>query len=261
MFSLLDRLTASSGGAQEFTSSGTFIVPEGVNKIWITACGGGASGSSYYTSGTDYIDGGAGGNGGEAIVKKPFNVSPGEVINITIGAGGASVSSGKGKAGENTIIGNLVTLLGGAAPTGELIGNLTGREGGGRGGFGPIRDAGRKGENGILGKGGMGGGETWAYYYDASDTTSMFVESGTRWVSEANYSGGGGGGSLGNGGNGALYIRIGSAGYQYYKATAGTKGGGGGGGLYMSTGSSTAGTLVTYYASGAGGKGYCLIEW
>lgn len=265
MFSLLDRLSASSGGAQEFIDSGTFIVPEGVYKIWVTACGGGASGSSYGGNSTYGYPGGAGGNGGEAIVKKPFNVSPGEIINITIGAGGASVSSGIGKAGGNTIIGNLVTLLGGPAPAGTISPNDVCREGAGRGGKGYQNGEGGDGEDGIMGKGGRGAGRAWCYYYDSSFTTNVYADTGVLWINDNSEAAGGGGGSLGNGGNGACYKYLGyfdsKTNYKYYKATAGTKGGGGGGGYYMSTGTSSDGNLVTYYASGAGGKGYCLIEW
>ena len=44
-------------GTQTFTKNGTFTVPDGVTKIWITACGGGGGGGAGSESG------GAGGDG------------------------------------------------------------------------------------------------------------------------------------------------------------------------------------------------------
>ena len=115
-FASLDKMV--QGGVQEFTSNGTFTVPKGVFKILITACAGGEGGSTSRI----VITGGAtaaqsrGGDGGEWIFKKAFNVAPNDEISITVGSGGQS-----GGAGGNTIIGNLITLLGGG-----VSGNMSG---------------------------------------------------------------------------------------------------------------------------------------
>ena len=41
-----------------FTSNGTFVVPEGVTKIYVTGCGGGGGGARYSGGGSN---GGSGG--------------------------------------------------------------------------------------------------------------------------------------------------------------------------------------------------------
>lgn len=115
-FASLDKMV--QGGVQEFTSNGTFTVPKGVFKILITACAGGEGGS---TSRIEIVGGATalqsrGGDGGEWIFKKAFNVAPNDEISITVGSGGQS-----GGAGGNTIIGDLITLLGGG-----VSGNMSG---------------------------------------------------------------------------------------------------------------------------------------
>jgi hypothetical protein len=100
---------SSSGGVQTFTEDGTFTVPAGVTKILVTACAGGASCS--WVSGASYA---AGGQGGACIYKKAFQVTPGQEIPITVGKGGIFEAVTGGVAGNPTVVGNLVTLPGGA---------------------------------------------------------------------------------------------------------------------------------------------------
>lgn len=147
------------GGSQTFTASGTFTVPPGVTKIYVTACGGGAGGSSA----TDSISGNGGG-GGDYIFKKPYWVTPNETIQITVGKGGISNTSG-----ESTIIGRLVVLPGGVS---SYV-----KENGGNGGL---------------------GGSSISYPFRGGDTP--YGKGGG--VNRNTDSGGGGGASLGNGGNG-----------------------------------------------------------
>lgn len=108
-FSSLDKMI--KGGVKRFTENGTFTVPNGVYKILITACAGGQRG--------DYKPNppARGGQGGEWVFKSPYIVSPGDSISITVGEGGTNSSS----LGGNTIIGSLLTLLGGG-----VSGNITG---------------------------------------------------------------------------------------------------------------------------------------
>ena len=211
-------------GVQEFTANGTFVVPEGVYMIWVTAAGGGGGGGgSSYTSGSTkvYKSGGGGGGGGACISRRPFAVIPGTSINITIGAagsaGGADADGGKG---GSTVIGSLITLVGGAAGV-----------------------AGSNGRHG--GQGGDGGGFGGSGYYSGSENGLALVGSngviGSAGLTPS-WGGGGGGGSVGNGGAGG-YSAAGSA---------GSKGGGGGGGDCEGS---------TKTKGGAGGKGYVLIEW
>lgn len=74
-------------GSQRFTTTGvtdaqaTFQVPDSVNIVYVTMCGGGGAGGIR--------DLGYGGAGSTAIVKSPYLVSPGESIDIAIGGGGS----------------------------------------------------------------------------------------------------------------------------------------------------------------------------
>ncbi|MDD3140117.1 MAG: hypothetical protein PHX08_14215, partial [Lachnospiraceae bacterium] len=159
-FQPLNELLIShiNGGTQTFTANGTFTVPDGVTKIWVTACAGGQGGLGNSNCAM-------GGNGGEWIFKQPYNVAAGQSIAITIGTGGNFVASGVTTdqiAGGNTVIGSLVTLLGGG-----VSGNTNGGHG--------------------------------ACYIAASNSLSYFATDGFAGggVSQGTYSGGGG--SLGRG--------------------------------------------------------------
>lgn len=120
---------ATSGGAephgvQTFTEDGIFIVPDKVTKIWITACAGGQSGSINNTSGSHSYSVN-GGDGGDWIYRRPYQVIPGAEHAITIGKGGSGEIYNADKisqiAGGNTVISDLVTLVGGG-----ISGNVSG---------------------------------------------------------------------------------------------------------------------------------------
>lgn len=235
--------------SQEFVSNGTFTVPENVYTIFVTACGGGGGGGGThkYTKNYDRYYNGSGGGGAEAIVRKPFSVTPLTQMFITVGKGGnggvysnynSDESTSYGADGTSTVIGSLITLLGGqGGRVGDTLSFLPARNGGGYGGLSSSKGeevetipATQNGGDGILGKGGIA-------------LTPVFnIESTSSAGSIYSYGGGGGGGSLGNGGNGASYD---------IPATNGTRGGGGGGAFYDSG----------HHASGKGGDGYVLIEW
>ena len=165
---------SSFGGVQTFTEDGTFTVPAGVTKILVTACGGGAS-CSYRKVGTQTI---SGGQGGACVYKKAFQVTPGQKISITVGKGGISGTGVGCVAGSPTVIGNLITLPGGHSTTSSDITATEPNEGAGIGGTNNVY---MNGQDGIIGKGGLGA------YYGGSTT----------------YSSTGGGGSLGNGASSA----------------------------------------------------------
>jgi hypothetical protein len=75
-------------GSQIFTSSGSFTVPLGVNKVWVTGVGGGGSAGNNTS-----CAGGAGGNGAKAF-RQPLNVIGGSVHTVTVGVGGVASSFG-----------------------------------------------------------------------------------------------------------------------------------------------------------------------
>ena len=205
-------------GTQTFTSNGTFTVPAGVTKILITACGGGASCNQGSSSNQA-----AGGQGGACIFKKAFKVTPGQKIPITIGRGGIYESTIGGVAGNPTVVGNLVTLPGGARGNTPYasVPSRTHVDGGGIGGWGGVANAGSFGSDGLIGKGG-------------NTTTS----------SEKNH--GGGGGSLGDGA---------VPGDLSYTDCYGIPAGYGGGGAYTPYG----GTEQEKVRNG--GDGIVIIEW
>jgi hypothetical protein len=86
---------------QQFTSSGTFVVPALVTSVLITCygAGGGGGGAVYLTGASNIVDppaynadGGNGGTGGIAI--SLIAVTPAESLTVTIGAGGTAGASG-----------------------------------------------------------------------------------------------------------------------------------------------------------------------
>lgn len=225
-FNPLDKMLSQIiGGRQEFTSDGTFVVPDDITKIKITACGGGAGGEGGNGS---YKYGGGGGGGADCVFKKEVIVTPRQSISITVGKGGRGYdrpTTTHAESGTSTVVGDLLTLAGGLAPVSLSVGGMAGGSGGGKGGDGynggtqssTLQD----GEDGLIGKGGKAG-------------------------TGGNTSGGGGGGSLGDGGNG--YTSNGEL------ATNGGYGAGGGGGS-----NNTSSSIV--YNGGNGGDGIVIIEW
>lgn len=76
--------TVAARGKIFYTSSTTWTVPAGVSKVWVTAVGGGSGGRYGYSTGS----------AAAVVNSNPVTVTPGEVITITVGAGGAARSSG-----------------------------------------------------------------------------------------------------------------------------------------------------------------------
>lgn len=94
------------------TASGSLIVPFWSTRAAFTLVGGGGSGGtgSLSNSGT----GGTGGGGAMTVSGFSTGVTPNSTLTITIGAGGAAVSSGgatKGNPGGNTSLTGALTLV------------------------------------------------------------------------------------------------------------------------------------------------------
>lgn len=209
-----------------FTTNGSFTVPSNVvgNTVYVSGCAGGGGGSSIF---------GCGGGGGESVLNKPIAVTPGQVINIAIGAGGAgcqvSTTAGSlvngnttGTRGGNTIFGTLTLQGGGAAYCDTTVAHYLGGSAGG-----PNASQGT-----ML-------------------CTSLYMSSSSIF-----YQGGNGGSSLfGIGGNGGQASAVtqqltdGSDGVGF-----GAGGGGGGTWQYTSTGSK-------YSRAGSGTNGVIIITW
>lgn len=170
---------------QVFDASGTFTVPDNIYKLYTQAWGGGGGGGDR-----DPASIGGSGGGGGGYGSKIFDVSPGQVIVVTVGAGGAGGSPGA--AGGNTtfltltatggaggVIGTGPIVLGGAGGTssgndiqvngqyGETSLNFAGGPPGGQGGDAGVGGAGGRSSTVAAsttgkapGGGGSGGGNT-----------------------------------------------------------------------------------------------------
>ncbi len=120
---VVDKMAGMSG-AKVFLSNGTFIVPEGVTKLKVSAC---AAGGVYYA--------------GQGVIRREVNVTPAQQIAITVGAD------------KDTIFGSFFTLTK-ASVSVSTKNNIFGVELGIDGGNG---NAGSKGGDASFGTGGAGG--------------------------------------------------------------------------------------------------------
>lgn len=118
---------------QIFTSSGTFTIPTGKTALRVTVIGAGGSAGTGNGSGTEF---GGGGGAGGAGVSYLTGLTPGNTISVTIGAGGASVSSnstmgndgGSSKIESGTQSITTITATGGKGG-GENLSSYSGRGG------------------------------------------------------------------------------------------------------------------------------------
>lgn len=195
-----------------WTAGGTtyWQVPPGVSNVSAVVIGAGGGGSGG-DGGRGTTNGGGGGGG---CAWGNFDVTPGEILTIVVGAPGAGGTQGNSgtAGGPSSISRGATVLLSGGGGAGGIERNAGTASGGTS--TGTVRQGGGTGGNGGTGSAASGG-----------------------------TGGGGAGGILGNGGNGGAYNAAGSNG----GGTAGGGGGGGGGGA--GTGTSTSGN----YAGAGGG--------
>lgn len=226
---------------------GSWIVPEDVTSITLKTWGaGGAGGSAYSGVATANTQARAGGGAGGSFASRTIAVTPGQVINYTIGAGGNGSTAGfehqsYGAAGGNTEATlnsqTIVLALGGAGGQNVSITNLVY---GGIGGVAPT--TGNSGDivfsggnGGTAGAGGSGGGGGSAGAEGAG---------GNGGIVTAGFAGLGGGAAGGSGSNtnGAL-------------PNAGNiPGSGGGGAVVRNNLDVTQNNMHRTGAKGAGGK-------
>jgi hypothetical protein len=173
-----------------FTTPGasTFVVPANVT-LMLAACWGGGGGGEGNFSGTR----GGGGGGGGAYASKSIAVTPGQVIDYTVGTGG---SAGGGAGGTSHVVDiSTVMALGGEPglePTGGIGGSAAGS-------IGDTKFSGGNGGDNTFGSsGGAGGGSSAG---PASDGNDGSTNSGaTGGPGGAAVSGGGEGGDGANSG-------------------------------------------------------------
>ena len=243
--------TANTNGLYtyyKFNSSGTikFTNPTNLGLQILCVGGGGGGGSSKSKHG-------GGGGGGKMIDFSSNSVlNTTTTLTITVGAGGASNTSG-----VNTTVSGGITLT-------AIGGGYGGSSSGANGGSGGSGGGGMSGTNTTIGAGGMSDSKGAGYYGNNGGAGGYNITSG---------GGGGGAGSNGadgnsNGGGGAgkatllpglneitTMFAAGGSGYGSGAGTAGTANtGNGGGGAYT-----TSTTIVSN--GGSGGSGIVIIAY
>jgi hypothetical protein len=98
-------------GVQLFESDGSFTVPAGVTSVLVEMWGGGGA------AGLPNVTGIGGAGGGGSYLRTVVGVTPGEVIPVSIGQGGAATCGVDGGSGGNTMFGTLATAGGGHGGT------------------------------------------------------------------------------------------------------------------------------------------------
>jgi hypothetical protein len=182
-----------------FTNNGFFVVPAGITRVRVTVIGGGGGGGA----GGDYY-GGGGGGGGTAI-KTISGLTPGQSINVTVGAGGIinDFVSPNGTAGGTSAFGTYCSATGGAGGPYNGGPGETPYSGGGGG-------AGGTGINGDITIPGGVGGYQFRYSYTAGEQTysyTMVSAGGGTYLAPFGSSGyGAGGRSQGNGYKGVVIV-------------------------------------------------------
>ncbi len=176
------------------TTQGGWQVPAGVTGVKVRIWGAGGAGGAGFTGPGG---GGAGGGYSEGF----YSVTPGEVIAITVGNGGA----GSGASGGNSSFGALASAMGGqAGADGQPVGTGSGGADGGQGSGSGFSISGAPGGSAFGSSpnwiSGAGGGAFGAAGAVASVSSGAGSIAGVNGVSPG--AGGSGGVNSGLGGNG-----------------------------------------------------------
>lgn len=179
-----------------FGSSGTFVVPDGVTRVWVTLCGGGGGGGAYSNS----TAGGSGGGGAAGAIRTPVDVTPGESITVTVGSGGAggNAAGADGAAGGTSSFGAYLSTPGGGA------GRAANAGGAGGAGGGAIM-AGRAGQQ-YNPAGNQSGGAGGSSPLGVGGEFTPSASGGGQFGSGYGSGGGGGANGVGRGGQNGIVI-------------------------------------------------------
>lgn len=232
------RADQAVGRSVRSTASGTWVVPDGVTSVMVSAVaaggGGGGSGAGATSSGAAVGGGGGGGGAGQALIGMTYSVTPGSTVNWSIGSPGSGAPAvGLNSGSPGTDAGNLT--ISGAGFNGGVVVTLTGGGGGGGG----VASA-------TLAPGALGGSgaPVGGYGQDALATGPSFGTGGAGGTGASSAFGGGGYGGRGASGSGVPGGNAGGFG----------AGGGGGGGPYtQGVGAGGAG--------GNGSPGLIILQW
>lgn len=179
-------------GEKLFTANGTFVVPEGVSILVVTAVGGGGGGGGGSTGGGVSGEPGNTGGHGESCDFMALNAIPLSSHQIYVGTGGSGGTASYG------------TPAGGAGGIGIARGanGGSGANGGGGGGGG----GGASGIDAtVLARGGGGGGGAYGGGGGTGGTLTSAVSyvNTSKWVSPSYGAPGAGGSKRSTGGTGA----------------------------------------------------------
>lgn len=223
------------------TSGTTWTVPDNCFILEAFLVGGGGGGGGVAGSNM-----GAGGGGGYTSIYQNIKVRPGQIIPISIGAGGNARAKGNPTTfGAGVLVdaaGVGLSANGGYAGTDGINNGGNGGSGGGRTGNTLSYGGGNGGSNGSSPTGSTGQGTSTREF---SEDGATLYGGGGGGGADAGYGLGAGSGGAGGGGNGG-YTSAPVAG------GANTGGGGGGGGWHSSTG---------YQGGAAGGSGVIVIRY
>ena len=228
LLAALIACSCSLSAQTTFTSSGTFVVPPGVENMTVELVGPGGNGASN------------GGGGGGAFASAVYEVIPGTNYSVVVGTGGSGLATSISALGIAAGAGGNATTtpnpnIGGGGQGGVAQGGDVNRNGGtGGGGYYTYFGGGGGGAAGPSAAGGVGG--------------NTIVWNGSNCLTPGGAAGIGGGAPAGDGGKGAGFTDANCT-VTDPGANGGAYGGGGGGGNGIGS------------AFGIGGGGYCRITW
>jgi hypothetical protein len=142
-------------GVQTYSNSGSYTVQAGVTQMEVELWGGG---SGSYASIASTPSGG--GSGGGYARRRITGLTPGQIVTVTVGAGGAGGTTGGANpsAGGTSSFGAYVSATGGSLnPLASASSPQNGATPSGVGVGGDVNIAGSAGQAGVLNQGGLGG--------------------------------------------------------------------------------------------------------
>jgi hypothetical protein len=273
-------ITVAGGYAiHTFTSTGSFLPTQQINGAdFLVIAGGGSGGQNNIGAGSG--GGGAGGyrtsagtSGANSGAENKLNLIAGNSYTVIVGAGGAALSVGSNRNGNDgtASVFSTISSTGGGGGAGISSVNASVGNSGGSGGGGNASQVSSTGGAGTFGQGfagGIGGVASGSDYAGGGGGGAGAVGSG-----RVGSIGGAGGAGLSSSINGTATTRAGGGGGATYGTPGGAGGAGGGGTGGASTGdvAGTAGTANTggggggtyggANSSGAGGSGIVIIRY